>query len=676
MRLADVLLSFPLFVVVVAAVAITGPGIANLVWVVGLLGWPRIARIVRAQVLSLRTQPYVEATHALGAGDLRVLGGHVLPNVLPTVVIAATFGVARAVLLEASLSFLGMGVQAPQPSWGNILTAAQSLSVLESMPWMWVPAGACLMAVVLAVNFIGDGLRDALDPRARTPPKEPDDPIRPPRPCPRAAPRPPRGRPLLPHPARPAPRRTWLAGGVSAGFATMALTDDDLTSTVRRIGAWYRAAREHPEVLPATSVADLRAAHASGRLGVVLAFQNSSPFGDDLDSVELFHRLGVRAAILAYNQAELAGDGCMEPRDAGLSAFGRRLVAEMNRVGMLVDLSHCGVRTTLEAIDASSAPVAITHTGAKSVYDHPRTVSDEQLRAVAARDGFVGINAHPAFLRAGTAAPPLDAVVDHLFARGRRRRHRARGLGARLLAAAGGAGHQRRALRDAPAAGRLDRRHAAGAAVDLPDPERGRGADPDRAAAGARGVGGRGGRGAGGERVGVPGAGLGRLSAATRPESQPPAGRTGPDRSTSTGATCGALAPLRSQTLEPHRILVVNNAGTPRRRATSRIRLRAAWKRSTCPRTSARRAASPWASNAPIARTRRTCGSWTTTWCAPRMCSSGSSWPPGATRWPSPTPWTGVAARILLLEDGKLQKARMVLRGIRDARAGRIGKLD
>jgi len=167
MRIADVLLSFPLFVVVVAAVAITGPGIWNLIWVVGLLGWPRIARIVRAQALSLRTQPYVEATKALGAHDLRVLVGHVLPNVLPTVVIAATFGVARAVLLEASLSFLGMGVQAPQPSWGNILTAAQSLTVLESMPWMWVPAGACLMAVVLSVNFIGDGLRDALDPRAR-----------------------------------------------------------------------------------------------------------------------------------------------------------------------------------------------------------------------------------------------------------------------------------------------------------------------------------------------------------------------------------------------------------------------------------------------------------------------------------------------------------------------------
>jgi membrane dipeptidase len=209
--------------------------------------------------------------------------------------------------------------------------------------------------------------------------------------------------------------RLWLEGGVSAGFATMALTDDDLTSTVRRIAGWYRQAREHADhVRPATTVEDFRAAHREGTLAVVLAFQNSSPFGDDLDTVELFHRLGVRAAVLAYNQAELAGDGCMEARDAGLSAFGKRLVAEMNRVGMLVDLSHCGIRTSLEAIDASSAPVAFTHTGAKGIYDHPRNVSDEQLRAVAARDGFVGINALPTFLRAGTASPSLDDVVDHL----------------------------------------------------------------------------------------------------------------------------------------------------------------------------------------------------------------------------------------------------------------------
>ena len=207
----------------------------------------------------------------------------------------------------------------------------------------------------------------------------------------------------------------WLEGGVAAGFATMALTDDDLTTTTRRIAGWFRSLREHADhVAHATSVADIRRAQREGRLAVVLAFQNSGPFGDDLDAVELFHRLGVRAAVLAYNQAELAGDGCMEPRDAGLSAFGQRLVREMNRVGMLIDLSHCGERTSLEAIAASGAPVAFTHVGARAVHDHPRCVSDAQLDAVAERGGFVGINAHPAFVRAGTAAPGLDDVIDHL----------------------------------------------------------------------------------------------------------------------------------------------------------------------------------------------------------------------------------------------------------------------
>src|SRR5690606_24147397 len=126
-----------------------------------------------------------------------------------------------------------------------------------------------------------------------------------------------------------------------------------------------------------------------------------------------YHRLGVRAMLLAYNQAEAAGDGCLEPRNGGLTRFGHQVIAEMNRVGMLVDLSHCGVRTALEAIDASAQPVAITHTGAKAVYDHPRTVPDELLLAVAARGGVIGINGHPAFID-GTSAPPLSRVVDHL----------------------------------------------------------------------------------------------------------------------------------------------------------------------------------------------------------------------------------------------------------------------
>ena len=167
MRFADVILSFPLFVVVVAAVAIVGPSITNVILVVGLLGWPRMARIVRSQVLSLRNELYIEAMNALGGSHRRILIKHILPNLLPTVLITATFEVARAILLEASLSFLGMGVQPPNPSWGNILAEAQSLLVLQRLPWMWVPAGLALMTVILAVNFVGDGLRTALDPRQR-----------------------------------------------------------------------------------------------------------------------------------------------------------------------------------------------------------------------------------------------------------------------------------------------------------------------------------------------------------------------------------------------------------------------------------------------------------------------------------------------------------------------------
>ncbi len=166
MRVADVVLAFPLFVVVVSVVAILTPSLLNVVLVLGLLGWPTVARLVRGNVLSVRTFVYVEAARSLGASDNRILWRHVLPNVLAPVVVAATFGVARAILLEASLSFLGLGVQPPTPSWGNMLAEAQSLTTLESMPYLWVPPGLAIALLVAAINLVGDGLRDALDPRS------------------------------------------------------------------------------------------------------------------------------------------------------------------------------------------------------------------------------------------------------------------------------------------------------------------------------------------------------------------------------------------------------------------------------------------------------------------------------------------------------------------------------
>jgi len=167
-RVTDVVLSFPPLIIILFAVSIFGrPSMWNVIIVLGALGWPIVSRLVRGQFLALRGQEFVQAARALGASDTRVATRHLLPNALAPVLVAATFGTANAILLEASLSFLGMGVQPPTPSWGNMLTDAQSLTVLHSMPWLWMPPGCMILIAVLAINFVGDGLRDALDPTLR-----------------------------------------------------------------------------------------------------------------------------------------------------------------------------------------------------------------------------------------------------------------------------------------------------------------------------------------------------------------------------------------------------------------------------------------------------------------------------------------------------------------------------
>ena len=164
MRLADIVLSFPTLILIITVVSVLGPSIYNVMLVIGLLGWPPIARIVRGLFLSLREREFVLASRTLGVSNGRIIFRHMLPNALAPVIVAATFGMANAILLEAGLSFLGLGVQPPTPSWGNMLKDAQSLTVLESMPWLWIPPGTMIALTVLSINFIGDGLRDALDP--------------------------------------------------------------------------------------------------------------------------------------------------------------------------------------------------------------------------------------------------------------------------------------------------------------------------------------------------------------------------------------------------------------------------------------------------------------------------------------------------------------------------------
>ena len=166
MRITDVFLSLPTIIIVLASVALIGPSLRNLILIIGFLSWANIARLVRGQFLSLREKEYVIAARCIGANDRRIIIRHLLPNLVGPLTVAATFGVAEAILTEAALSYLGLGVQVPTPSWGNMLEAAKQVSILMHRPWIWIPPGFMIAITVLYINIMGDGLRDALDPRA------------------------------------------------------------------------------------------------------------------------------------------------------------------------------------------------------------------------------------------------------------------------------------------------------------------------------------------------------------------------------------------------------------------------------------------------------------------------------------------------------------------------------
>jgi peptide/nickel transport system permease protein len=168
MRFTDMVMTFPPIVILLTLAAIAGPGIGKTMLIIGLLNWPVPCRLVRAKFLALRQQDFVLAAEAIGAPKRRIIFVHAFPNVIDVLIVYASLGVATAILLEAGLSFLGLGVQPPTASWGNMLNVARNVNVLENFPWQWMPAGAAIVITVLAVNFIGDGLRDAFDPRTRT----------------------------------------------------------------------------------------------------------------------------------------------------------------------------------------------------------------------------------------------------------------------------------------------------------------------------------------------------------------------------------------------------------------------------------------------------------------------------------------------------------------------------
>ncbi|MGG7576263.1 ABC transporter permease [Rhizobium sp. Nf11,1] len=166
MRFVDLVMTLPPVIFLLVLASIAGTGIWPTVFVISLLSWPLLARMVRSRLLELRERDFVMAARGMGAGLPHLLFRHGLPNSIDILVVFATLQIANAILLEAGLSFLGLGIAPPAASWGNMLNAARSTAVLEQYLWQWLFPGGFLVLAVLAINFIGDGLRDAFDPRA------------------------------------------------------------------------------------------------------------------------------------------------------------------------------------------------------------------------------------------------------------------------------------------------------------------------------------------------------------------------------------------------------------------------------------------------------------------------------------------------------------------------------
>jgi peptide/nickel transport system permease protein len=165
-RIVEIMSAIPVLFLIISFVAVFGANIYNTMLIIGLLSWEGLARLVRGQTLQVRAQDFVLAARSVGAPDHHIMLRHVLPNVLPFVIVWITFAFTGVILTETSLSYLGLGVQPPQASWGNLVGAAGNLLDIQFRPWTWLPAGLMITLTVLSLNFIGDALRDALDPHA------------------------------------------------------------------------------------------------------------------------------------------------------------------------------------------------------------------------------------------------------------------------------------------------------------------------------------------------------------------------------------------------------------------------------------------------------------------------------------------------------------------------------
>jgi membrane dipeptidase len=194
---------------------------------------------------------------------------------------------------------------------------------------------------------------------------------------------------------------------VNVGYAPHSLDD-----SIRVLSSWRQQIRASDSFELVASADDFAAAQQAGRLVVGFDLEDTNPLGGQISVVETYYDLGVRSMLLTYNGENMAGFGCHAPRDDGLTSFGRDVVDEMNRVGMMVDVSHCGYRTSMEAIERSSAPVIFSHSAMRGVWEHDRNIRDDQVRACAATGGVIGINGVGIFLGDNDAS--ASAMARHI----------------------------------------------------------------------------------------------------------------------------------------------------------------------------------------------------------------------------------------------------------------------
>ncbi|MBA4790926.1 MAG: membrane dipeptidase [Rhizobiales bacterium] len=201
------------------------------------------------------------------------------------------------------------------------------------------------------------------------------------------------------------------AGGLTTANCTCCVWEN-FRDTLLNIAQWKRWFVEHGDIIMQVRTAtDIRRAKELGKVGILLGWQNTTGIEDRIDTLALFKDLGVSVVQLTYNTQNLVGSGCWEENDGGLSGFGREVVAEMNRLGMLVDLSHVGPNTTRQAILASARPCTYSHVAPRGLFDHPRNKTDEELRFIVDRGGFVGLATYPPFLKTGADTTLEDCVA-------------------------------------------------------------------------------------------------------------------------------------------------------------------------------------------------------------------------------------------------------------------------